>query len=102
GDYYLCPLSEKQLSREDILALLQPVWQGQQALGRVYRPSEEDEEEELVAEGFCVDVPLQDTVDGKVVVWTERRWLVRSLAFASGQHQQLERRLQKAIEQLAR
>lgn len=101
GDYYLCPLSEKQLSREEINALLQPVWQGQQALGRVDRPAEEGEEPELVAEGFYLDVPLQDTVDGKVVRWTERRWLVRSEAFASGQHQQLERRLQKACEQLA-
>jgi hypothetical protein len=27
-----------------------------------------------------VSVPLQDTVAGKVIRWTERRWLVRSLA----------------------
>jgi transposase len=101
GDYYLCPLSEKQLSREDINALLQPVWQGQQGLVRVYRPAEDGEEQELVAEGFCLDVPLQDEIDGKVVRWTERRWLVRSLAFAAGQHTLVERRLQSAAEQLA-
>src|SRR3954452_9527817 len=101
SDYYLCPLSEAQLSRQELLGLLQPVWQGQQGLVRVYRPGEDDEGEELVAEGFFLDVPLQDEVDGKLVRWTERRWLVRSLAFASGQHKQLDRRLQAAAEQLA-
>jgi transposase len=40
-------------------------------------------------------------VDGQRVSWTERRWLVRSLAFAAGQHRQLDRRLQKAEEELA-
>ena len=29
-----------------------------------------------IAEGFWVSVPLQDTVDGKLVRWAERRWLV--------------------------
>src|SRR5262245_3074841 len=104
GDYYLCPLSEAQLPREELLGLLRPYWQGRQGLVRVYRPAEGEEEgegQELVAEGFCLDVPLQAEVDGKVVRWTERRWLVRSLAFASGQHTQLERRLQAASEQLA-
>src|SRR3982751_267217 len=38
-DYYLCPLSEKQLSQEERLALLQPVWTGLQPLQPVYRPS---------------------------------------------------------------
>ena len=35
------------------------------------------------------------------VEWTERRWVVRSLAYALGQHKQLDRRLQKAREQLS-
>jgi transposase len=100
-DYYLCPLPEKQVSAEQRRALLQPVWHGRQPLARVYRPAEDGQTEELVAEGFSLDVPLQAVVDGQQVTWTERRWLVRSLAFAAGQHQQLERRLQTACEQLA-
>lgn len=67
----------------------------------MYRPAAEGEAEELVAEGFSRDVPLQAEVNGRQVHWTERRWLVRSLAFARGQHQQLDRRLQAAQEQLA-
>jgi transposase len=101
-DYYLCPLPETHVSAEQRRALVQPVWQGQQTLQRVYRPAAEGEAEELVAEGFCLDVPLTAEVAGQPVNWTERRWLVRSLAFAFGQHKQLDRRLQAAQEQLAR
>jgi len=100
-DYYLCPLPETQVSAAQRRALLQPVWQGLKQLTQVYRPGEEGPTEELVAEGFSWDVPLTAQVDGRQVSWTERRWLVRSLAYASGQHQQLDRRLQTAREQLA-
>jgi transposase len=100
-DHYLGPLTETQVSAEQRQALLQPVWQGCQALARVLRPSEEEQGEELVAEGFSFDVPLTTQVDGQEVAWTERRWLVRSLAYAAAQHKQLDRRLQQAQEQLA-
>jgi transposase len=100
-DFYLTPLSESQLSAKKRRALLQLVWEGRQALQPVYRPTEDGEAEELVAEGFSLDVQVQAEVNGKQVVWTERRWLVRSLAYAQGQHKQLERRLQKALEHLA-
>jgi transposase len=99
-DYYLCPLGEKQLSREELQTLLQPVWDGRQVLKPVERPAADGQTPELVAEGFSVDVPLQATVAGRLVTWTERRWVVRSLAFAQGQHQQLEKRLQSATAQL--
>jgi transposase len=102
ADYYLCPLPETIVSAEARLALLQPVWQGQQPLQRVCRPAADGQTEDLVAEGFFVDVPLTAEVEGKKVAWPERRWLVRSLAYAAGQHKQLDRRLHKAAEQLAR
>lgn len=102
-DYYLCPLSETHLSAENRRALVVPVWEGRQTLQGVFRPAAvEGEAEELVAEGFSLDVPLEAEVDGRKVEWTERRWVVRSLAYALGQHKQLDRRLQKAEEQLAR
>ena len=100
-DYYLCPLSEKQLSREQRRELIQRVRQGQQAVQPVYRPKDNPEdEEELVAEGFAVEEQLQADVAGKTIRWTERRWLVRSVAFAEGQQKQLDRRLQQAQEDL--
>src|SRR4051812_8206900 len=57
-DFYLCPLSENQLSRTARLELLQPVFDGTQALEQVWRPGGEGQPDELVAEGFCVDVEL--------------------------------------------
>ena len=99
-DSYLCPLSENQLDRAERLALLQPVFDGTQALERVWRPGGEGEPDELVAEGFSVDVELTAKVDGKEVRWTERRWLVRSLAYARAQEAGLERRLDKAEDEL--
>src|SRR5438067_1187109 len=96
GDCYLCPLSESQLSRAERHALLQPVWEGTRALQPVWRPGREGQPDERVAEGFSVDVALTATVDGEEVCWTERRWLVRSLAYAQAQEAALERRLAKA------
>jgi transposase len=103
GDSYLCPLSEKQLPRQDRLALLQPVWQGRQPLRSVYRPQADAQQQaELVAEGFCYDEVVQAPVDGRSLQWTERRFVVRSAGFAQAQQRKLDERLQKASEQIGR
>jgi len=96
GDFYLCPLAESQLSRAQRHKLLLPVWEGEQALEQVRRPGPEGQPDELVAEGLGVDVELTATVDEHAVSWTERRWLVRSLAYARTQEAALERRLERA------
>lgn len=101
-EFYLCPLSEKQLSQPERRQLLQKVWQGQQQLHSVFRAQEEEDEEEpeLLAEGFCYDVDIEAEHQGQSKKWTERRWLVRSLAFAEGQTKKLERRLDQATQEL--
>jgi transposase len=96
GDCYLCPLSENQLSRAERRALLQPVWEGTQPLQPVRRPGPQGQPDEVVAQGFAVDVALTATVEARQVRWTERRWLVRSRAYAQAQEAALERRLAKA------
>jgi len=96
GDFYLCPLSENQLSRAARRELLQPVWAGTQTLQLVCRPGPEGQPDERVAEGFAVDVALTAVVDTQEVRWTERRWLVRSQAYARAQEAALERRLATA------
>lgn len=101
GDFYLCPLSENQLDRAHRSELLQPVFAGTQKLQQVWRPTGEGQPDELVAEGFWVDVQLTGTVDNKEVRWTERRFVVRSLAYAQAQQAALERRLDKASKALA-
>ena len=96
GDFYLCPLSESQISRDERRELLQPVFDGTQALQPVCRPGGEGQPDELVAQGFSVDVKLTARVADKEVAWTERRWLVRSQAYAQAQQAALERRLATA------
>src|SRR3954468_18586997 len=100
GDLYLCPLSENQISRAERQKLLPPVWDGTQALQQVWRPGAEGQPDELVAEGFSVDVELTATVDDKELRWTERRWLVRSQAYARAQEAALERRMGRATQAL--
>jgi transposase len=99
-DFYLCPLSENQISRAERQELLPPVWDGVQALQPVWRPGADGQPDELVAEGFSVDVELTARSRDRVVRWTERRWLVRSLAYAQAQEAALERRLQQATTEL--
>jgi transposase len=99
-DFYLCPLSENQLSRAERRELLQPVFAGTQTLQQVCRPGGEGEPDEVVAEGLAVEVELTAQVGEQEVCWTERRWLVRSLAYAQAQEAALERRLGKAVEAL--
>src|SRR5439155_17328996 len=79
-DFYLCPLSENQLSRAQRRALLQPVFEGTQALQPVWRPGGKGQPDELVAEGFRADVELTATVGGQAMRWTEQRLLSRSEA----------------------
>jgi transposase len=79
---------------------LQPVFDGTQALRQVWRPGGKDQPDELVAEGFCVDVELAATARDQEVRWTERRWLVRSQAYAQAQEATLERRLATATKAL--
>jgi transposase len=99
-DFYLCPLSESQLSRAARRELLRPALDGTQALEQVWRPGGKGQPDELVAEGFCVDVALSSQAAGKELTWTERRWLVRSLAYAQAQEAALERRLDNAAQAL--
>jgi transposase len=102
-DWYVCPLSEIQLSREDRKALLQPVFNGTQKLKSVHRPTESPEEEpELIARGFSYEVWLSREVDGRLVRWRERRWVVQSLAYARSQEERLDQRLEKAIAELGK
>jgi transposase len=96
GDFYLCPLSENQISRAERRELLRSVWDGTVALQPVCRPGPEGQPDELVAAGFSLDVELTATVGAKEVCWTERRWLVRSQAYAQAQATALERRLARA------
>jgi transposase len=95
-DFYLCPLSEDQLSRAERRALVQAVGNGTQALQPVWRPGPQGPPDEVVAGGFAVDVAWTAPGGTQQGRWTERRWLVRSRAYAQTQEAALERRLANA------
>jgi len=103
-DYYLCPLAGTQMPAADLEALLMPVLRGSPTLTPVYHPDTVRRKKPTVlAEGYQTPVTLTAEVDGQTVTWTERRWVVRSLAAAAAQAKALEKRLEQAcaeIEQL--
>lgn len=99
-DFYLCPLSKKQVSPELLATYLSPIWSGEQALTPIYR-EQDDGKQELIAEGYERLVTLTTEVDGQTVTWTERRLVVRSLKHTQAAERGLRHRLAKAQAALA-
>jgi transposase len=98
-DYYLCPLSEKQMLVETLEAYLQLVWSGKQALAPVQRENVAGQLEEI-AEGYEQNLPLRVEVDGKTITWTERHLIVCSFQHARASEEALRSRLVKAQAEL--
>jgi transposase len=96
-DYYLCPLSEKQVPPAELERYLQPLWAAEnpQPLTPVVR--EREGQQETIAEGYEQSVTQQAEVDGHAFTWTERRLVVRSLAQARAGEAALRTRLQQAL-----
>jgi transposase len=98
-DYYLCPLSEVQVTREVLGMYLEPVWSGKQALKPIGRENAEGEMEKI-AEGYEEIISLNVEVDEKRITWNERRLIVRSLKYALSSEEGLRTRLAKAQAEL--
>lgn len=100
GDYYLCPLSEKQMPPATLEAYLKPVWAGEQATRPIERV-QADGSLEIIAEGYECDVALTSAGDGPAQHWRERHLIVRSLQHAQAAQVALRARLTKAQAELA-
>jgi transposase len=94
-NYYLCPLPAVQVGREELVLLLEPVWNGTQPVQTVMR------EGEAIAHGYAYPVQLHEHVEGETIAWTERRLVVRALPLAQAQARALEARLSKALTAIA-
>jgi transposase len=100
-DYYVCPLAGKQMPAEELEKLLSPVFSGAQGLEQVYHPqTETPEQPRLIAEGYEVRVELEAEVGGQPVQWQERRLVVRSVAHAARQAENLDERLRQAVAEI--
>ncbi len=98
-DYYLCPLSAKQMPEEVLDEYLKPVWAGEQALTPIVREREGGKPEQI-AEGYEKRVTLSREVAGKTISWTERQLIVRSSKLTQAATQALHARLAKAQAEL--
>jgi transposase len=103
-DYYLCPLSAKQLPDAELDRLLAPVFSGALIPRDIRLPNadgQSDETDDPVAVGF-VDTREQSGQDQnkKMQVWIERRLVVRSLAFAASQEKHLRQRVARAVTEI--
>ena len=99
GDYYLCPLSQKQLSEGELEAALERVWNGEQALSAVYREDERGQSK-LIAQGYEYPKLMSVETDGAPQEWSERRLVVRSLRHAQAAETALRARVAKAKAQV--
>jgi transposase len=93
-DFYLCPLSAKQITQEEIVQYLQAVWDGEQQLTTIDYDYA-DGKNKNIAEGFEREVAQTIKVDGKEFTWNERQLIVHSFAMAEIEEKSLQSRLQK-------
>jgi len=102
-DFYLCPLSAKQVSAEELERRLEPVWSGQQPLEavRLTDESDADDDDEPDAVGFAYTSEQggQDQ-SGQPRRWPEQRLVVRSLAHARLQEERLRKRAKRATDEI--
>jgi transposase len=107
GDAYLCPLSEKQWTKEHQRRDLDGVWNGSVVLTPIERTGS-DGVCGLMAEGFEIEEVVTATLPDEwfsdrswTGTWTERRVIVRSLAHAASEEAALRGRLKKAEAEIA-
>jgi transposase len=103
-DYYLCPLSAKQMPEAELDRVLAPVWSGVLEPRAIHLPNANGTLEETadpVAIGFEYTVELS-TLDQaeQTRTWQERRLVVRSLAFATSQEKHLRQRVARAVTEI--
>jgi transposase len=94
GDYYLCPLSLKQVSGQELAELIERGVGGKESLTPVL--AEKGESSEIIATGYCYEQAMETEVEGKQICWTEQRAVVRSEAFVRQQSTVLEKKLERA------
>jgi transposase len=105
-NYYLCPLSEKQVSKADLAELLAPVFRGEEALTSVAAlanntaateaTAQPEPPPELIAEGFSLTLPQSVGLAAEAFSWREQWLVVHSFKYAARQQKGLDERIEKA------
>jgi transposase len=100
GDYYLTPLSSKGAHGELLTQLVASALAGEQELVDVFRQPTDEQEPELIAQGYETTRQQEAEVAGEKVAWTERVLVIYSPQLAQSQYRGLQDRLQRAEEKL--
>jgi len=90
GDSSLMPLPLTGETAQQVEAWIDAGVEGEQTVTLIW------DEQGLLGGGYEFERPMIAEVDGKPVTWTERVQVVRSLALAERESQQLEQRLAEA------
>src|SRR5262249_16066842 len=96
-DFYLCPLSAKQVAAEELDRLLEPIWSSEQPLEEVRLTAVSQAELEAVGFAYAGE-QVGHGQSGQPQRWQERRVVVRSLAHARLQEESLRQRAQRAVD----
>ena len=102
-NYYLCPLSEKQVSKTDLAELLAPMFRGEERVTEVFAPEaprQSSDEPEVIAKGFSLEMPQSVEGEEDAFVWHEQWLVVHSLKYAKRQQKGLDSRIEKATDAL--
>ena len=103
-DYYLCPLSAKQMPDAELDRVLDPVFRELLAPSAIRLPNADgvlDETADPVAMGFVYTVALTAPgQSGQSHTWHEHRLVVRSLACATTQEKHLRQRIARAVTEI--
>ena len=100
GDYYLLPLSLKGTQADLLVELVQVALAEEQALIEVYRQGVDDQEPQLIAQGYETSRLQEAMVEGQQLQWTERVLVIYSTSLAQSGYRGLAGRLQRAEEKL--
>jgi transposase len=101
GDYYLCPLSGSQMPQTLFESLVETALSAEVLLEEVFKQSQgKEEEKELIALGYRTSREIRNEVEGKAIEWEENLYVVRSETYAQASILRLEKRLNRAIEEI--
>lgn len=98
GQHYLCPLAQSGKTAEAMVEWVEAAHNGRQ-LSSVSVENEQGERK-LLAEGYEFDRSVEAEIAGEIKKWTERVIVVRSENYRRVQVTGLEKRLQRATEEL--
>ncbi len=88
GHYYLCPLSGVQIKEEELNAYINDIENEQIELQKIYKDNQ------VIAKGYSTIKQLwKINEQGELIIWNEKRQIVRSYVYAKTQIESFVKRL---------